>query len=51
MAEPRRAATTASRIDDARFLVVEARYYDDIGAFCCKGARALSKPRARPSIS
>ena len=38
MAEPRRAATSAPRIEGGRFLVVEARYYDTIGADLLMGA-------------
>jgi 6,7-dimethyl-8-ribityllumazine synthase len=42
MAEPRRAAASAPRIEGARFLIVEARYYDSIGADLLAGAaRAL----------
>jgi 6,7-dimethyl-8-ribityllumazine synthase len=42
MAEPRRAAASAPRIEGGRFLIVEARYYDSIGANLLAGAtRAL----------
>jgi 6,7-dimethyl-8-ribityllumazine synthase len=42
MAEPRRAAASAPRIEGGRFLIVEARYYDSIGANLLTGAtRAL----------
>jgi 6,7-dimethyl-8-ribityllumazine synthase len=42
MAEPRRAAAPAPRLDGARFLIVEARYYESIGADLLTGAtRAL----------
>ena len=42
MAEPRRAAPSAPRIEGGRFLIVEARYYDSIGAGLLAGAtRAL----------
>ncbi len=42
MAEPRRAAASAPRIEGGRFLIVEARYYDAIGADLLAGAtRAL----------
>ena len=45
MAEPRRAAATAPRIEGGRFLIVEARYYDTIGADLLAGAaRALEIP-------
>jgi len=38
MAEPRRAAPSAPRIEGGRFLIVEARYYDSIGAGLLAGA-------------
>ena len=38
MAEPRRAAATAPRLEGGRFLIVEARYYDAIGADLLAGA-------------
>ena len=42
MAEPRRAVASAPRIEGARFLIVEARYYETIGAGLLAGAiRAL----------
>jgi 6,7-dimethyl-8-ribityllumazine synthase len=42
MAEPRRAAAPAPRLEGARFLIVEARYYESIGADLLAGAtRAL----------
>jgi 6,7-dimethyl-8-ribityllumazine synthase len=42
MAEPRRASASASRIEGGRFLIVEARYYEAIGADLLAGAtRAL----------
>ena len=42
MAEPNRAAMPAYRADGARFVIVEARYYDAIGAMLFEGAtRAL----------
>ena len=42
MAESRRAAASAPRIEGGRFLIVEARYYDAIGADLLAGAtRAL----------
>ena len=47
MAEPRRAAAPAPRLEGARFLIVEARYYDSIGADLLAGAaRALEAARA-----
>ena len=42
MAEPRRAAASAHRLEGGRFLIVEARYYESIGADLLAGAtRAL----------
>jgi 6,7-dimethyl-8-ribityllumazine synthase len=42
MAEPRRAAVSTPRVEGGRFLIVEARYYDAIGASLLAGAtRAL----------
>jgi 6,7-dimethyl-8-ribityllumazine synthase len=42
MAEPRRASASAPRIEGGRFLIVEARYYEAIGADLLAGAtRAL----------
>jgi 6,7-dimethyl-8-ribityllumazine synthase len=38
MAEPRRAVLSAPRLDGGRILIVEARYYDSIGADLLKGA-------------
>ena len=38
MAEPRRAAASAPRIEGGRFLIVEARYYESIGAGLLAGA-------------
>jgi 6,7-dimethyl-8-ribityllumazine synthase len=47
MAEPRRVAVTAPRIEGGRFLIVEARYYEAIGADLLAGAiRALSEAGA-----
>ena len=40
MAEPRRTLAPVERLDGARFLIVEARYYDHIGAMLLEGARA-----------
>ena len=39
MAEPRRSASSPVHIDGARFLIVEARFYDDIGGMLYAGAR------------
>ncbi len=42
MAEPRRSTHAPVSVDGARFLIIEARYYDDIGAMLLAGAtRAL----------
>lgn len=38
MAEPRRAAATVPRFEGGRFLIVEARYYEAIGADLLAGA-------------
>ena len=40
MAEPRRALAPVARLDGARFLIVEARFYDHIGAMLLEGAQA-----------
>lgn len=41
MAEPRRAAAqNEESVDGARFLIVEARFYDDIGTMLLNGAKA-----------
>ncbi len=40
MAEPQRAHAAAPRLEGARFLIVEARYYDAVGAMLLDGARA-----------
>ena len=51
MAEPRRAAQNASRIDGARFLIVEARFYDGVGAKLLEGAtRALEAAGASHDV-
>jgi 6,7-dimethyl-8-ribityllumazine synthase len=39
MAEPRRTLAPAESVDGARFLIVEARYYEDIGAMLMQGAQ------------
>ena len=39
MAEPRRSASSPVVVDGARFLIVEARFYDDIGGLLYAGAR------------
>ena len=39
MAEPRRSAMPPVHADGARFLVVEARFYDDIGTLLLAGAK------------
>ena len=38
MAEPRRPLSSPVKVDGARFLIVEARFYDDIGAMLLAGA-------------
>jgi 6,7-dimethyl-8-ribityllumazine synthase len=40
MAEPQRTSATPPRLTGARFLVVEARYYEAIGEMLLTGARA-----------
>lgn len=40
MAEHQRKAASPPRLPGGRFLIVEARYYDDIGAMLLQGARA-----------
>ena len=40
MAEPQRAHAAAPRMEGARFLIVEARYYDAVGAMLLEGAKA-----------
>ena len=40
MAEPQRARAAAPRLAGGRILIVEARYYDAIGAMLLAGARA-----------
>src|SRR5271168_317967 len=51
MAEPRRAAVSAPRIEGGRFLIVEARYYESIGAGLLAGAtRALDAAGATHDI-
>jgi 6,7-dimethyl-8-ribityllumazine synthase len=40
MAEPRRTLAPVERLEGARFLIVEARYYDHIGAMLLEGAQA-----------
>ena len=42
MAEPSRAPETVESVDGAHFLIIEARFYDAIGALALSGAtRAL----------
>ena len=51
MAEPRRAAASAPRIEGGRFLIVEARYYESIGAGLLAGAiRALEAAGAAHDV-
>ena len=40
MAEPQRKSAAPSRLPGARFLIVEARYYEAIGEWLLQGARA-----------
>jgi 6,7-dimethyl-8-ribityllumazine synthase len=40
MAEPQRKSATPPRLEGARFLVVEARYYEEIGQMLMAGVRA-----------
>ncbi len=40
MAEPQRAHAAAPRMEGARFLIAEARYYDAVGAMLLEGAAA-----------
>jgi 6,7-dimethyl-8-ribityllumazine synthase len=40
MAEPRRTLAPAEHVEGARFLIVEARFYDDIGTMLLEGAQA-----------
>lgn len=49
MVEPRRTKTSAKdSVNGARFLIVEARFYDDIGALLLEGAvAALKQAEAR----
>ncbi len=49
MAEPRRSEETAAEsVKGARFLIVEARFYDEIGALLLEGAkRAFAEAQAR----
>jgi 6,7-dimethyl-8-ribityllumazine synthase len=51
MAEPRRSPATPIHVDGARFLIVEARYYDDIGGMLYAGAtHALEAAGARVDV-
>ena len=51
MAEPRRSLPTPVHVGGARFLVVEARFYDDIGAMLFAGAaRALAAAGATVEV-
>ena len=40
MAEPQRAHAAAPRLPGARFLIVEARYYESVAALLLEGAKA-----------
>jgi 6,7-dimethyl-8-ribityllumazine synthase len=51
MAEPSRALETVESVDGAHFLIIEARFYDAIGALQLDGAtRALEAAGARYTI-
>ncbi len=51
MAEPRRSASSPVNVDGARFLVVEARFYDDIGEMLLAGAaHALEAAGAKVDV-
>ena len=51
MAEHRRATASAPRIEGGRFLIVEARYYEEIGANLLAGAtRALAEAGAAHDV-
>ena len=51
MAEPRRSASSPVVVDGARFLIVEARFYDDIGGLLYVGARqALEAAGAKVDV-
>ncbi|MCX8255752.1 riboflavin synthase beta chain [Beijerinckiaceae bacterium RH AL1] len=51
MAEPRRSASSPVVADGARFLIVEARFYDDIGGLLYVGARhALEAAGAKVDV-
>ena len=51
MAEPRRAQKSHTPVAGARFLVVEARFYDEIGALQLDGAlAALEAAQARATV-
>ena len=41
MAEPQRALSSVPQVDGGRFLIVEARYYEGIGAMLHQGAAAM----------
>jgi 6,7-dimethyl-8-ribityllumazine synthase len=51
MAEPRRTLAPAESVGGARFLIVEARYYDEIGAMLLAGAQtAFAKAAAKVDV-
>ena len=51
MAEPRRSASSPVLVDGARFLIVEARFYDDIGGLLYVGAKqALEAAGAKVDV-
>jgi 6,7-dimethyl-8-ribityllumazine synthase len=52
MAEPNRSPASTEGVDGARFLIVEARFYDHIGAMLLEGAmRAFAKANARFDVA
>ncbi|HUO53353.1 MAG TPA: 6,7-dimethyl-8-ribityllumazine synthase [Rhodoblastus sp.] len=52
MAEPSRAPEPQTSADGAHFLIVEARFYDSIGALLLEGAtRALEQAQARWTVA
>jgi 6,7-dimethyl-8-ribityllumazine synthase len=51
MVEPRRTLAPVEIVEGARFLIIEARFYDDIGAMLLEGARAaLAKAGAEVDV-
>jgi 6,7-dimethyl-8-ribityllumazine synthase len=46
MAEPRRTQTAETSVEGARFLIVEARFYEDIGSLLFEGATRVFEQAA-----